>query len=158
MTNIYYAVHKFCDFNQMLMIVDGDDELVGTQVLKTVNAVYQKNLFYTVYFNHMRYDVKANKVTVGYSRDNRETVIDNNLFRHTNHAYHNLRTMLSDLFLLARSSSFKNEDGKFYPAIGDNAEYYSAMEMSCGRVKYVPEMFIWYNTNTGNNQYSTIGI
>ncbi len=25
MENFYYAVHKYCDFNQMFFVVDGDD-------------------------------------------------------------------------------------------------------------------------------------
>lgn len=40
--NIYYAAHKYCDYNQIFMIVDGDDELLGRQSLKVFNAVYQK--------------------------------------------------------------------------------------------------------------------
>ena len=27
--NFYYAMHKYCDFNQIFYTVDGDDELVG---------------------------------------------------------------------------------------------------------------------------------
>ncbi len=56
MENYYYAVHKYCDFNQIFYVVDGDDELVGTQVLKLYNAVYQKEKLYALYSNYFSFD------------------------------------------------------------------------------------------------------
>lgn len=35
MENIYYAAHKYCDYNEIFYIIDGDDELAGRQVFKT---------------------------------------------------------------------------------------------------------------------------
>jgi hypothetical protein len=54
--NIYYAVHKYCDYNQIFYILDGDDEIVGTQVFKMMNALYQQKKDYVIWTNHFSYD------------------------------------------------------------------------------------------------------
>jgi len=41
MPNLFYGIHKYCDYNQILYILDGDDELVGTQVFQLFNSLYQ---------------------------------------------------------------------------------------------------------------------
>lgn len=45
---------------------------------------------------------------------------------------------MTDMFLLTKDESYKDWDGKFYWTVPDNAVYYAAMEMSCGRVQYIP--------------------
>ncbi len=52
MENFYYTVNKYCDFNQIFYVVDGDDELSGTQVFSMFNALYQQKKLYTLYSNY----------------------------------------------------------------------------------------------------------
>ena len=42
---------KYCCEDSILVIVDGDDELLGRNFLKTLNAVYQKTNSGVVYTN-----------------------------------------------------------------------------------------------------------
>ena len=42
MPNLRMAARKHCKPEEIFMIVDGDDELLGRQVLKLFNAVFQK--------------------------------------------------------------------------------------------------------------------
>ena len=62
---------------------------------------------------------------------------------------------MTDVFLLINIESLKGDDGNFYWTISDNALFFSAMEMSCGRVEYIPELEYWYNANTGINDWRT---
>ena len=90
---------------------------------------------------------------LGISKDYWQHDIDNNNFRKTSRrGYHHLRTMMSDTILLMRPESFKDWRGLFYWAIGDNACYYPAMEMSCRKVLYLNEIFYIYNYNTGQTE------
>jgi len=43
MYNLRRAAMEFCQPQEIFMIVDGDDELLGRQVLHLFNAVFQKN-------------------------------------------------------------------------------------------------------------------
>lgn len=49
LANIFYVTHKFCDFGEVQMVLDSDDQFIGRQVLKVLNAVYQKYNYLTVY-------------------------------------------------------------------------------------------------------------
>ena len=40
--SIFYGSQKLCKFGEIQYVVDGDDELVGRQVFKVINAMYQK--------------------------------------------------------------------------------------------------------------------
>jgi hypothetical protein len=42
MENIFNAVTYDCELGEIVVMVDGDDSLIGTNVLSLLNAVYQK--------------------------------------------------------------------------------------------------------------------
>lgn len=63
MPNIYRAAHQFCQPHEIFMIIDGDDELIGTQILKLYNALFQKNDYWLVYTNFI-----TTYGSIGYSR------------------------------------------------------------------------------------------
>lgn len=138
--NIYYTTHKYCDFNQMAFIVDGDDELVGTQVFKLYNALYQKYKLYVLYSNFISYDsyYSNGPLSIGISEKYPLDVIQSVSYRTHSHSYSHLRTMMTDLFMFQRVESLEDDQGKFYWTLYDNAIYYPALEMSCGRVTYIP--------------------
>lgn len=41
--NIYNAAHNHCQLGEVIVNIDGDDSLIGTQVLSLLNALYQKH-------------------------------------------------------------------------------------------------------------------
>jgi hypothetical protein len=59
--------------------------------------------------------------------------------------------MLSDTFLLASISSLTDANGHFFEVTTDNAVYFSALELSCRKIRFVEEMTYLYDFNTGNN-------
>ncbi len=95
-----------------------------------MNAVYQKNKYLTVYSSHIVASGTMDRPRhyLGISKDYWQQDIDNKNFRKTKRrGYHHLRTMMADTILLMRPQSFQDSNGKFYWAIGDNAQYYPAM-------------------------------
>ena len=55
MENIYDAVFNVCSDDSIVLIVDGDDELIGKNVLKVFNANYQKLKGGYIYSNYFTY-------------------------------------------------------------------------------------------------------
>ena len=41
--NIVHAAHSYCKEEEIQLLLDGDDELIGQQVLSMYNAIYQSN-------------------------------------------------------------------------------------------------------------------
>lgn len=63
MSNIRNTAKKYCNADDIMMIVDGDDQLVGRQVFKLFNTVLHKEKVWFAYSNF----IDSNK-KVGFSR------------------------------------------------------------------------------------------
>jgi len=53
MPNLRRAAMEFCKPEEIFLIVDGDDELIGRQVLHFFNAMFQKHDAWFVYSNFL---------------------------------------------------------------------------------------------------------
>lgn len=42
MENIFFAVTQDCQSGEIVVMLDGDDSFIGTNVLSLLNAIYQK--------------------------------------------------------------------------------------------------------------------
>lgn len=51
-----------------MIVIDGDDELIGKQVFKFINAAYQSTGAYYLYSNFVIINEKSHDVKLGYSR------------------------------------------------------------------------------------------
>jgi hypothetical protein len=46
---VFDNAHKYCESGQVMMVVDGDDELIGRQVFQLLNTLYQKQQVWIIY-------------------------------------------------------------------------------------------------------------
>jgi len=53
MPNLRKAAMEYCLPQDIFLVVDGDDQLLGRQVLKVFNANFQKNDAWFVYSNYV---------------------------------------------------------------------------------------------------------
>lgn len=53
LANIYNAITNHCKSGEIVMLVDGDDSLLGRQAMSLFNAVYQKNKAGLVYSRYL---------------------------------------------------------------------------------------------------------
>lgn len=65
--NIHQAATKYCSSEDILLIVDGDDELLGVNVFKTFNSVYTTKQQEVVYSNFIVLYHKNNQLRGGWS-------------------------------------------------------------------------------------------
>jgi hypothetical protein len=122
--NKFYATHKYCNLGEVQYVLDGDDELIGRQVFKVINAVYSKEKVLTLYTNHIIARGNPNQAAhyLGLSKPYLSSDVASNNFRKTkNRGYSHMRTMMTDLYLLMKPQSFQDANGKFYWTITDNA-------------------------------------
>lgn len=78
LNNIRSAAIKHCKPEEIMMIIDGDDQLVGKQVFKLFNAVFQKEKAWFVYSNFIDFMSR----TVGYSRPFPDITFATQSYRH----------------------------------------------------------------------------
>ena len=64
--NTYMVAHKYCNAGEILVMLDGDDALIGRQVFTLLNAVYQKEKIALTYGQFLL--VRNDQISSGFSR------------------------------------------------------------------------------------------
>lgn len=115
------------------MVVDGDDELIGRQVLKLLNVIYQKTGAWVVYSNFITEEGK-----LGYSRPYPKRIIEGNLYRRYPFVASHLRSAYTSLLRAIKEEDLKDESGIYFSAANDVSFMLPCLEMAHRRVVYVP--------------------
>jgi hypothetical protein len=149
MHNLRFAAVSFCKPDDIFVIVDGDDELLGRQVLKLFNAKFQEEGLYFMYTNFLSLTGRA-----GYSRPFPQRIIKESTYRRYPFITSHLRAFYTQLFLNVREEDLRDEQGEFLRAANDVAICIPILEQAHERVAYVPELTYLYNSNTGLNNHA----
>lgn len=135
--NIVRAVHS-CHDDEIVTTVDGDDWLFGDQVLKTLNAAYENNVWLT---HGTLIHFPTNKL--GWSEAVPPKFILRNTFREYKCPSH-LRTFYAWLFKLIKLDDLRYQD-QFFPMSWDMAMMFPMIEMAGERHAFIPTVTYCYN-------------
>ena len=142
MPNIRFAAKTYCKPNEIFMIVDGDDELIGRQVFKLYSAKFQADDLWFMYSNFLTVSGRT-----GYSRPFPEHIIAENKYRTYPFVTSHLRAFYTQLFLNIKEEDLKDERGEYLKAANDVAICIPVLEQAHKHVEYVPEVTYFYNSN-----------
>jgi hypothetical protein len=148
MGNIRAAATTHCKPEEIFMIIDGDDELVGRQVLKLYNAVFQEKKLYFVYSNFL-----TATGSIGFSRPFPPTTIRRNSYRDYPFVTSHLRAFYTKLLVNIDEEDLRDDAGEYLKAANDVAICIPVLEQAHERVGYLPEVTYFYNSNTGMNNH-----
>jgi hypothetical protein len=96
--NQFYVSQQNCKPGSVMVVLDGDDELIGKQVFKFLSAAYQMTGSYYIYTNFLMIDPINHSVGIGFSAPFPQEIIQTRNYRKGLLPSH-LRTWMSDLFL-----------------------------------------------------------
>ena len=113
--------------------MDGDDELLGRQVFKLFNAVFQSKKSWFVYSNFISF-----VGTIGYSRSYKKEIRERNSYRKANFVASHLRAFYTQLLRNIKDEDLQDENGEFFRAANDVAICIPILEMSHEKVYYIP--------------------
>jgi len=65
--NIHKAITGYCDKDDIAVLIDGDDEVIGRHALKVFNHVYHKDKADVVWSNHIQFYRHQNNAHRGWS-------------------------------------------------------------------------------------------
>jgi glycosyltransferase involved in cell wall biosynthesis len=147
-SNMRHAALDNCMPDSVFLMVDGDDELVGRQVLKLYNAVYQESGAWIVYSNFFTEDGK-----LGYSKPFPDRVTEANAYRKYPFVTSHLRSLYTQLLRNIREEDLQGKDGEYLRAANDVSVMLPCLEMAHRRVIYIPELTYLYNIKTGLNNH-----
>lgn len=138
--NIYNAVHD-CRPEEIVVILDGDDELAGPNVLTKLNQVYQDSNVWMTYGQF----VSSSSIYIGECSQLPDDVISANTIRNYPWVSSHLKTFYAGLF-----QRIKREDlqvsGQFFPMATDIAYTFPILEMAGFHSKFIDQVLYRYNT------------
>ena len=140
--NLYTAVHS-CKNDEIVVLLDGDDWLTSSSVLKDLNAYYANQDVWLTYGQYMRYPDDqigmCAPVTKGFLRKGE--------MRQGKWQYSHLRTFYAGLFKRIQLKDLV-EDNHFFTAAWDLALMLPMMEMAREHSYFTPDVFYVYNYET----------
>lgn len=142
---IKYLGAHYCEDDEIMIFLDGDDWLYNNNVLKTVNSYYHRYNTWLTYGSMMEWD--GQKIYFKkYSKSFNKKVIEENSYRYQDYFItSHLRTCYAWLYKLIPLEYLLTKSGKFLPFCTDTAEYRSLIEMAGFHHKFIPEPLYVYN-------------
>lgn len=138
--NIYNAVHACCS-DEIVVILDGDDELADSDVLATLNRTYKDPNVWMTYGQF----VASSPEYVGVCSQIPDEVVKTNTFRNYTWVSSHLKTFYAALF-----NHIKREDlqvcGQFFPMAADFSFMFPMLEMAGFHSKFIDQILCRYNT------------
>ncbi len=139
--NLYNAIHS-CKDQEIVVRVDGDDQLAQPLVLKKLNKVYADQNIWMTYGNYLDYPTYKQKPQL--CQKFPKSVLRTQRFRQYKWVTSHLHTFYAGLFKKI-SPDHLTKDGEFLPVAGDVAIILPMLEMACGHFQFIEEILYLYN-------------
>jgi glycosyltransferase involved in cell wall biosynthesis len=139
-------IHGFeilsCGDNDIVVILDGDDWLAHSRVLERIAFEYSYNHIFFTYgqCSVLPFKLPAKSYTLS------KSCIQNCEYRDQPWIYVHLRTFLFSLWKHIRKKDLLDpRTNQYWKVTGDAAWIFPILELSGGRVKYIPDILYVYN-------------
>lgn len=146
--NRYVGAH-WCNDDEIVCILDGDDFFADDTVLQRVNQTYNRLGIWVTYSQFKT--VPDNTFSGG--KPTPQSVIDTHSYREFGWYYHSLKTFYAWLFKNIKLQDLLHE-GYFFTAASDLAEMFPLIEMSAGRFAYIPDLLYLASQHPHNEMHT----
>ena len=153
LANQYRAIHEYCLDTDLVVILDGDDWLLGRDVFSYLNNnVYSDSTVWLTYGQFKQYPTRHRGWCVAMPSD----VVANNTFRDYVHSPGHLRTFYAGLFKQIKKEDLMYE-GDFFRMTGDLAFMFPMIEMARnGHFKFIQKVLMAYNIGNPLNDHKVV--
>lgn len=139
---------SWCDKDEIIVDLDGNDWLAHPKVLNNLNEIYQDADVWMTYGQFMCYPL----FTKGFAKEVPPEIIQGNKFRSFGGAITHLKTFYAGLFHKIDKGDFLWE-GKFYPKASDLAYSIPISEMAGRHIRFVPGVLYVFNKSLPPNEH-----
>lgn len=154
MYNWYHAIHS-CKDSEIVISLDGDDHLIGKNVLSYLNSIYQNKNVWMTYGSYRPFEDGRTKESrfPNINRPFELKKLKNVDFRQIPYCTSHLRTFYARLFKKIKKEDFFYQ-GKFVSHATDVAQMIPMLEMSRMHAFYVSKPLYAYRRHAGNDDLS----
>jgi glycosyltransferase involved in cell wall biosynthesis len=118
------AIRAFCMEKRVTVLMDGDDELLGSQVFNVINTFYRKYNLNMAYGNFIEYHETQEVMRIGFSTEYEDTEKRDNSYRSVGQKFGSVKTFKTRLVSFIKESDLKDSTGGYYKYAGDYALLY----------------------------------
>ena len=137
--NIYVAGNNFCQPGEIMVLVDGDDMLVGRQVFSLLNAFYQQKKPAIVYTQFLI--VYPDHIGNSTNREIERFILEAGTWRRVRNFYtSHLKTFYTDLFRKIKISDMQFYEDYWIPHSSDVAYMTPMIEMAGVKLEFLTEI------------------
>lgn len=140
LANLYSMIHS-CPDNNIIVTLDGDDQLAHPNVLRSLNETYQNE---NVWITYGQYEIPGWQQGTYGAEPIPQYYIDSHNFRQWPSIPTHLRTFYAGLFKKINIKDLLYH-GKFFPMAWDSAFMFPMLEMAGSRFKFIKEVLYIYN-------------
>jgi len=150
MANTYMAYHTYCEDDEIVVELDGDDWLSHNEVLSKINDLYSRNDIWMTYGHFMEWPTGRPQIM----RAIPQSAIDNNTVKKLSGCmWAGLRTYYAWLVKRVKLEDLLYK-GRFLPFTSDAAIMFRMFEMAGNRFAFVTDdMFLQHNVATPLNDH-----
>jgi glycosyltransferase involved in cell wall biosynthesis len=141
MANIYHNIHKYCYDHEIVVMLDGDDQLSNENVLSRLNYEYKNN---DIWFTHGSCFFIHEKAVCSWSKEIPNYILELNNFRKQNLGATHLRTFYAWLFKKIKIEDLKYQND-FFKMTYDVAMFIPMIEMAGYHHKFIKDILYLYN-------------
>lgn len=149
MANIYNGIHNYCMDHEIVLMLDGDDQLSDPYVLSRLNDEYKKS---DIWFTYGNCWFDTTKRTCPWSKAIEDKEIELNRFREWDGAATHLRTFYAWLFKKVKQSDLMLH-GDFFKMTYDVAMFMPMLEMAGYHHKFIKDVLYLYNYENPLNDH-----
>ncbi|GAB5411429.1 MAG: hypothetical protein ChlgKO_05430 [Chlamydiales bacterium] len=140
LANVYDAIHHNIQDDEIVVTLDGDDELAHPNVLTHLNNIYAKKEIWLTYGQY----AEKRSCREGFATPFPKECLQNNSFRKYPKLPTHLRTFYAWLFKHIDLSDLQS-NGQFYTMSWDSAAMLPMIEMARDHFVFIPEVLYIYN-------------
>lgn len=142
LANHYEAVHKYCDDSEVVVVLDGDDALMGSNVLSHLNEIYCTKDIWLSYGQFQ----ELHGGNIGFCRPVPRHIVQEHKFRKWELMPSHLRTYYAWLFKAIEKKDLVDDNGSFFTMTGDLATMMPMIELAAkGHVWFSKKVLYTYN-------------
>ena len=146
-----------CNDDDIVIIVDGDDSLYGTESFNIIEKTYTDNDVDVTFGNYYRRykDEIDYKINVDCNRDYAK-IKRNHSYRDMDvwFGFSHIKTFKYKMFKSVPHDYFKDKDGKYFKSSTDVATMLSVLERSGGKFKCIDEPIYVYTSDHPNSHHN----
>ncbi|GAB5411427.1 MAG: hypothetical protein ChlgKO_05410 [Chlamydiales bacterium] len=140
--NIYHTIHNEVRDEEIVVMLDGDDQLAHPGVLNTLNTLYQQESP-EIWFAFSQFKNRSNGEK-GWGCPVPRSIVAQNKFRSYRHVPTHLRTFYGWLFKKIRKEDLQ-VNGEFFHMTGDLAFLLPIIEMARDHFTFINQILYIYN-------------